>query len=118
MFTVATAQRMPPPPPLAVLAAERLAYLPAVPTAREAGIANYEVTTWYVLLVPAGTPRDIIVRLNAEWLKLVEMPDTREKMQAAGYDPMSSTPEQCVEFIRTETVRWAQVIKDAKLRVE
>jgi tripartite-type tricarboxylate transporter receptor subunit TctC len=104
--------------PLAVLAAERLAYLSDVPTAREAGIANYEVTTWYVLLVPAGTPRDVVVRLNAEWIKLIEMPDTREKMQAAGYDPMSSTPEQCVEFIKTETVRWAQVIKDAKLRVE
>jgi tripartite-type tricarboxylate transporter receptor subunit TctC len=104
--------------PLAVLAAERLPYLPEVPTAREAGIPNYEVTTWYVLLVPAGTPRDIVVRLNAEWIKLAETPDAREKMQGAGFEPMSSTPEQCVEFIKTETVRWAKVIKDARLRVE
>ncbi|MEO8442687.1 MAG: tripartite tricarboxylate transporter substrate binding protein [Betaproteobacteria bacterium] len=104
--------------PLAVLAAERLPYLPDVPTAREAGIANFEVTTWYVLAVPAGTPRDIIVRLNAEWVKLAESPDTREKMQTAGFEPMSSTPEQAGEFIKTEIVRWAQVIKDAKLKVE
>jgi tripartite-type tricarboxylate transporter receptor subunit TctC len=104
--------------PLAVLAAERLPYLPDVPTAREAGIANYEVTTWYVLAVPAGTPRDIIVRLNAEWVKLAESPDTREKMQTAGFEPMSSTPEQAGEFVKAEIVRWAQVIKDAKLKVE
>ncbi len=104
--------------PLAVLAAERMPYLPDVPTARQAGIANYEVTTWYVLAVPAGTPREIIARLNAEWIKLVEMPDTRERMQAAGFEPMSSTPEQCGEFIKAEIVRWAKVIKDAKLKVE
>lgn len=104
--------------PLAVLAAERVPYLPDVPTARQAGIANYEVTTWYVLVVPAGTPRDIIVRLNAEWIKLVETPDAREKMQAAGFEPMSGTPEQAGEFIKAEIVRWARVIKDAKLKVE
>lgn len=104
--------------PLAVLAAERLPYLPDVPTAREAGIPNFEVTTWYVLAVPAGTPREIIGRLNAEWVKLAESPDTKEKMQTAGFEPMSSTPEQAGEFVKAEIVRWAQVIKDAKLKVE
>ena len=104
--------------PLAVLAAERLAYLPNVPTAKEAGIANYEVTTWYDLIVPAGTPREIVTRLNAEWIKIAEMPDTRERMQTAGFEPMTSTPEQAAEFVKTEIVRWARVIRDANLKAE
>ncbi len=104
--------------PLAVLAAERLPHLPNVPTSKEAGISNYEVTTWYDLIVPAATPRDIVARLNAEWLKLAEMPDTREKMRTAGFEPMSSTPEQANEFVKAEIVRWAKVIKDAKLQMD
>ena len=78
---------------LAVLSNERVPSLPNVPTAKEAGIDNFEVTTWYGILAPAGTPRDIINRLNAEWIKIAAMPDTKEKMQNAGFEPMSSTPE-------------------------
>ena len=103
---------------LAVLSAERVPALPRVPTAKEAGIANYEVTTWYGLLVPAGTPRDIVGRLNGEWVKIAAMADARDRMQGAGFEPMSSTPEQFAEFIKTETVRWAKVIKDANVKVE
>jgi tripartite-type tricarboxylate transporter receptor subunit TctC len=104
--------------PLAVLAHERLPYLPDVPTSKEAGIANYEVITSYGILAPAGTPRDIVNRLNAEWIKIVAMADTREKLQAAGYEPTSSTPEQYGEFIKSEIVRWAKVIKDANIKIE
>jgi tripartite-type tricarboxylate transporter receptor subunit TctC len=104
--------------PLAVLAAERLPYLPNVPTAKEAGIPNYEVTTWYDLIVPAGTPRDIITRLNAEWVKLAGETDTQEKMRTAGFEPMSSTPEQANDFVKAEIVRWAKVIKDGNLKTE
>jgi tripartite-type tricarboxylate transporter receptor subunit TctC len=103
---------------VAVLSKERLPYLPDVPTIRESGIDNCEVTTWYGILAPAGTPREIIQRLNAEWIKIVAMPDTIEKMKSAGTDPISSTPEQFTEFIKTETVRWARVIKEANLTVE
>ncbi|MDB5808130.1 MAG: hypothetical protein JWN94_252 [Betaproteobacteria bacterium] len=104
--------------PLAVLAAERLPYLPNVPTSKEAGIANYEVTTWYDLIVPAGTPRDIIARLNAEWVKLAGETDTQEKMRMAGFEPMSSTPEQANDFVKAEIVRWAKVIKDGNLKTD
>lgn len=104
--------------PLAVLAAERLPYLPNVPTSKEAGIPNYEVTTWYDLIVPAGTPREIVSRLNAEWIKIAESADAQEKMRTAGFEPMSSTPEQANEFVKLEIVRWAKVIKDAKLQVD
>ena len=103
---------------LAALTHERLPYLPDVPTSKEAGIANYEVITSYGMLVPAGTPRDIVNRLNAEWIKIAAMADTRERLQAAGYEPSTSTPEQYGDFIKAEIVRWAKVIRDAKLNIE
>lgn len=103
---------------IAVLSKERLPYLPDVPTIREGGIENCEVAIWYGMLAPAGTPREIIQRLNAEWLKIVAMPDTMEKMKSAGTDPLSSTPEQFAEFIKAETVRWARVIREANISVE
>ena len=104
--------------PLAVLAAERLPYLPDVPTSKEAGVANYEVITSYGILAPAGTPREVINRLNAEWLKIAVMAETKERMSGAGYEPMTSTPEQYGEFIKTEMLRWAKVIKDANVKIE
>ncbi len=102
---------------LAVLSKERLPSLPDVPTSKEAGIDNYEVTTWYGILAPAGTPRDIVNRLNAELIKIMAMPDTREKMQKAEFEPMSGTPEQFSEFLKAEIVRWARVIKEANLSI-
>lgn len=104
--------------PLAVLSDERLPMLPNVPTIKEAGLDNCEVTTWYGLLAPAGTPRDIVNRLNAEWLKVVAMPDTKEKMKNAEVDPMSSTPDQFANFIKKETIRWAKVIKENNITID
>jgi tripartite-type tricarboxylate transporter receptor subunit TctC len=103
---------------LAVLSDERLPMLPTVPTIREGGIENSEVITWYGLLAPAGTPQDIINRLNAEWIKIAAMPDTREKMKNAEVDPMTSTPEKFAEFIKAETTRWAKVIKEANISLD
>jgi tripartite-type tricarboxylate transporter receptor subunit TctC len=103
---------------LAVLSDERLPSFPDVPTAREAGIDHFEVTTWYGLLAPSGTPRDIVNRLNAEWVKIAAMPDTKEKMQNAGFEPLSGTSEKFAEFIKTEIVRWGKVIRDANLSID
>ncbi len=104
---------------LAVLSNERVPSLPDVPTAKEAGVDNWEVTIWYGILAPAGTPRDIVTRLNAEWVKIAAMPDVIEKMRSAGgAEPLSGTPEQFSEFIKTETVRWAKVIKEANLKID
>jgi tripartite-type tricarboxylate transporter receptor subunit TctC len=101
--------------PLAVLSTVRAPSLPDVPTAKEAGIDNYVVTTWYGILAPAGTPRDIVNRLNAEWIKAVAMPDTMEKMQKVGLEPFSSTPEQFSEFLKAEIIHWGKIIKDANI---
>lgn len=103
---------------LAVLGEQRLSAFPNIPTAKEAGIDNFEVTTWYGILAPAGTPRDIVTRLNAEWIMIAAMADTKEKMQNAGFEPLSSSPEKFGEFIKTEIVRWGKVIRDANLSVD
>lgn len=103
---------------LAVLGEQRLSMFPNIPTARQAGIDHFEVTTWYGILAPAGTPRDIVTRLNAEWIRITAMPDTREKMQNGGFEPLSSSPEKFAEFVKTEIVRWEKVIKDANLSVD
>jgi tripartite-type tricarboxylate transporter receptor subunit TctC len=103
---------------LAVLSNQRVPALPNVPTVKEAGIDNCDVASWYGILAPAGTPRDILNRLNTEWVKIAAMPDTMEKMQSAGAEPMSSTPEQFADFIKTEIVRWGKVIREANLSVD
>jgi tripartite-type tricarboxylate transporter receptor subunit TctC len=101
---------------LAVLSNERVSSLPDVPTGREAGIENWEVIVWWGFLAPAGTPRVIVDRLAAEIMKAAAMPDTKEKLQKAGVEPVSGTPEQLAEFIRTEIARWAKVIKEADIK--
>lgn len=103
---------------LAVLQKERVPTLPDVPTSREAGVDNFEVVSWYGILAPAATPRDIVNRLNAEWIKIAAMPDTKAKMDSAGVEPLSSTPEQFADFIKTETVRWSKVIREANISVD
>jgi tripartite-type tricarboxylate transporter receptor subunit TctC len=103
---------------LAVLSNARVPSLPDVPTAKEAGIDNFEVTSWYGLLAPAGTPRDIINRLNAEWAKIAADPDTKEKMQKAGFETVAVTAEQFSDFIRQDIARWGKVIKEANLSVD
>jgi len=103
---------------LAVLSAQRERTVPNVPTAKEAGVDNFEVPIWYGILAPAGTPRDIINRLNLELNKVVTAPDVRERLTTAGVEPMTNTPEQFANFIKSETVRYAKVIKDAGIKPE
>ena len=100
---------------IAILDFQRAASLPNVPTTKESGVDNCEVITWFGILAPAGTPRNVVSRLNAELLRIVGMNDTIEKMQTAGVEPMQSSPEKFAEYIRAETLRWAKVVKDANI---
>ena len=84
---------------------ERMRELPDVPTTSEAGIDNLDVDGWFGILAPAGTPRDIINRLNAEWVAIAALPDTLEKMQNAGVETLSGTPEQFAALIKAEIAR-------------
>jgi len=103
---------------LAMLAAERAPALPAVPTAKEAGFAGFEVLSWYGIVAPAATPRDIIVRLNSELGKIMKSAEGRERITGAGFDPMSSTPEYFSEFLQAEILRYGRVIKAAGIQPE
>jgi len=97
--------------PLAVLSNRRASALPNVPTAKEAGVDNFEVPIWYGILAPAGTPGNIISKLNLELTKALTSSDLRERLAAVDVEPMTSTPEQFASFIKSETVRYAKVVK-------
>ena len=104
--------------PLAVLSPDRLPALPNVPTAKESGYENFEMSVWYGILSPAGTPREIISRLNAEINKAMTAPDMKEKLVAAGIEPLTGTPEAFAAFIRSESTRFGKVIKEAGIKAE
>lgn len=103
---------------LAVLSEKRTAALPNVPTAKEAGLDDYVVPIWYGLLTSTGTSRDNIQKLNAEIAKALGSREVSEKFAAAGIDPNPTSPEQFAGFIRSESVRYAKVIKDAGIKPE
>ncbi len=103
---------------LAVLSPQRLPDLPNVPTAREQGFQNFDISVWYGVLAPTGTPRDIINRLNAELIKAVSAPDMKPRMALAGVEPLTSTPEEFGNFIRSEAARFDKVIKEAGIKGE
>ncbi len=103
---------------LAVVAPKRSPALPDVPTVAEAGLPNFEVTTWYGVLAPAGTPRPIINRLNAELVKTMQVPDLKERLAAMATDPVTSTPEEFADLIKQEISRWAKVVREAGLKAD
>ena len=103
---------------LAVLAGERSPMLPNVPTSKEAGFAGFEVLSWYGIAAPAGTPREIVARLSGELNKIMKSADGRERLTAAGFDPAFSTPEYFSEFLQSEIMRYAKVVKAAGIQPE
>ncbi len=103
---------------LAVVARERSPLLPEVPTAEEAGLPNFDITTWYAILAPAGTPRPVVMRLNAELVKMMQAADMKERLALLGTDPMTSTPEECAANISQEIARWGDVVRKAGLRAD
>ena len=103
---------------LAVTGLRRAPELPDVPTVDESGVSGYEVSPWYGLFAPAGTPRAIVARLSAESAKIVRAPEMREKLAAQGAEAGGSTPEEYAAVIRADTATWASVIALAGLRAE
>ena len=103
---------------LAVLSGRRSPVLPEIPTSKEAGVDHFEVPIWYGFLAPAATPREIITRLNGELAKALTAPDMKERLATAGIEPVTGTPEQFADFIKSETARYAKVIKDAGIKAE
>jgi tripartite-type tricarboxylate transporter receptor subunit TctC len=96
----------------------RSAIAPDMPTVAEAGVPGYEVVVWFGLVAPAGTPREIVQKLNAEVLKILAMPDVRERFLAQGVEPMGSTPEQFGDHIRSQMAKWGKVVRDSGVKAE
>lgn len=103
---------------LAVLSERRVPALPEVPTAKEAGVDNFVVSLWYGMFAPAGTPRVIVERLSREVIKALESPDLRKQLAAMGVDPWAGTPEELASLVRSETARYAKLIKSIGLRID
>ena len=103
---------------LAVTTAQRSLSTPDLPTISEAGVPGYEAGTWYGLLVPAATSKDIVARLHAESVKALKQPDVKERLDAAGFEIIGSTPEHFGAFIRTEIDKWAKVVKASGARAD
>jgi len=103
---------------LGVASDKRIAALPELPTLAESGLPGFEAWAWQALAVPAGTPRDIVARLNAEFRKAVSAPEIRQKLLDAGIDPLQSTPEEASAYFASETAKWAKVIADGRISIE
>jgi tripartite-type tricarboxylate transporter receptor subunit TctC len=103
---------------LAVTTAKRAPQLPDVPTMEEAGVPGYEASVWLALLAPAGTPRDIVMRLNTEIAKVLNAPDTRKALHDAGVESTPSTPDAMSTYLTQEMARWGKVVKEAGIKLE
>jgi tripartite-type tricarboxylate transporter receptor subunit TctC len=102
--------------PLAVASVKRLALFPELPTIAEAGVPGYEATQWYGVLVPAGTPRAIVMKLNAEIVAAIRGKDVRDRLATEAAEPVGNSPEEFHAFIKKEIARWAPVIKASGAR--
>lgn len=103
---------------LAVTSARRAAPAPEIPTLSESGVPGYEVNLWIGAFAPAGTPVDIAARLTNEVMRIVKLPDIREKLAAMGIEPVGDTAEQLARTIRSEIARYGPVVKTANIRAD
>jgi tripartite-type tricarboxylate transporter receptor subunit TctC len=103
---------------LAVTTAKRAPQLPDVPTLQEAGVPGYDASNWLALLAPAGTPKEIVNRLNSEIAKLMAQPDVQKSLFDAGVQVSLSTPDGLAKLMASEQVKWGKVVKDAGIQLE
>jgi tripartite-type tricarboxylate transporter receptor subunit TctC len=103
---------------LAVSGPKRSAALPELPTIAEAGVPGYEATNWNGIVAPAGLPRTIVMKLNAELNQVVASPTFKERVAAIGSEPAGGTPEQFAAFIRTEHAKWADVVRRSGAKID
>ena len=103
---------------LAVSSAKRMSSIPDVPTIAESGVPGFESGSWQGVIAPAGTPVDIVAKLNAEIARIVGTPEMRENLGKQGAEVRTTTPAEFGTFIRSEKTRWAKVVKDANVKVD
>ncbi len=103
---------------IAVTSAARSAAAPNIPTMAEAGLPGFEATSWFALLGPAGMSRDVQMRINAETIRVLNLPDVKEKLAAQGLEVAPGTPEALAGFIQIETTKWSKVVKESGAKLD
>jgi tripartite-type tricarboxylate transporter receptor subunit TctC len=104
--------------PLAVTTIKRSAALPDVPTLDESGLKGFDQGTWFGLLAPVATPKEVVTRLNTEVVNIVKSPEFQKRMEEIGAVPIGSSAAQMAAQIKTDTERYAKLVKDAKVTVQ
>ena len=103
---------------LAVGSLRRSPNYPEVPTISESGLPGFEAGAWQGLAAPAGTPPDVVKRLNETLVKVMQMPDVKERLLGAGLEPLGGSPEEFAQFIKSEITKWSKVAKDVGARAD
>jgi len=104
--------------PLAVSSAKRHVLLPDVPSISEAGVKDFEAVAWFGFLAPNGTPKDIVAKLNAEIVKVLAIPEIRQRLVDGGSEVIGNSPEAADRFLQSEIARWGAVVKAANVRAD
>jgi tripartite-type tricarboxylate transporter receptor subunit TctC len=103
---------------LAVTTSKRSSTLPDVPTLAESGLKDFNQGTWFGVLAPAGTPKDIVAKLNTEMVKIIQSPEFKKRMDEIGAEPVGDTPAQMAVQIKDDTAKYAKLVKDAKVAID
>jgi tripartite-type tricarboxylate transporter receptor subunit TctC len=103
---------------LAVSSRQRTALAPEIPTVDEAGVPGYDVGVWFGVLTVAGTPRDVVQRLNTEMVKVLTSAEVKERFARVGVEVVAGTPEHFSQFLKSEVARWAKVVQDAGIKAD
>lgn len=103
---------------LGTTGAGRTSAAPELPPISEAGLPGYEVSVWYGILAPAGTPTAVINRLHPEISKIVQLPEIKERWAVLGAEPLHNTPEQFAAFLKADLGKWAKVVRDSGAKID
>jgi tripartite-type tricarboxylate transporter receptor subunit TctC len=103
---------------IGVTSATRSPAAPSIPTIAEAGLPGFQATSWFALYAPAGVPKDVLARINSETIRVMALPDVREKLAALGLEADAGTPEALASFMQAETAKWAKVVKESGAKLD
>ena len=103
---------------LAIARSARLPEYPELPTFTEAGVNGYEVNAWYSIHAPAGVPREIVTKVQRELVRILALPDIKERLKQLGSEGVGNSPDEFARFVRAESAKYAKAIRDAGVKVE